>query len=457
MGQNICTGNIIEQGFGILFANRLSDEGIMLPFGNNVAKRVFSDKLARTSAWLSIGFLVSGLFNYGFQVAMGRLLLPTEFGFLNVLLGVFVVLSVPVGTLLMVVARQTAEYRANNDLAKVRGLFISTNRFVLKYGLIGFVLFVLASGYIAQYLRAPSVAPVFLLGLGLLAAIATPVNTAILQGLQDFKWLGFIQGLTGPIRFFFCVLMVVMGFGVNGVLFGLLAGSISLWILAYLPLRRHLPSMPDATVFGAISFRQCFAVFLANFAFTVITQLDIILVNRHFPANVSSMYIAAAVLGRTVMYIPGTIALAMFPMISEKQAQNSDSRPLLHKAVMLTLLLSGSSALLFFLAPEWILATFFGARYLGAAVILKYYGLAMLPMALLLVLFNYMMACGKPGFSYFLLLGAMLELFLINFYHYSLLWVVFFIALSSFVLVVVGFLQIQFVRAPSGDQVKASA
>jgi len=390
---------------------------------------------------------------------MGRLLSPAEFGFLNVLLGVFVVLSVPVGTLLMVLARQTAEYRANNDLAKVRGLFIGANRFVLKYGLIGFTLFLLASGYIAQYLRAPSVVPVFLLGLCLLASIAVPVNTAILQGLQDYKWLGLIQGLAGPIRFFLCVLMVVMSFSVNGVLFGLLAGSIFLWILAYLPLRRHLPgnSIPDATAFGTISFRQCFAVFLANFAFTAITQMDVILVNRHFPANVSSMYIAAAVLGRTVMYIPGTIVLAMFPMISEKQAQKSDSRPLLYKAVLMTLLLSGSGALLFFLAPEWILATFFGARYLGAAVILQYYGLAMLPMALLLVLFNYMMACGNPVFSCFMLLGAMLELFLIQFCHYSLFWVVSFIALPSFVLVVVGFLHILFVRAPSGDQVKSSA
>ena len=68
----------------------------MRAFGARLARRAYSDPLVRTSAGLFVAFAVSGVANYGYQVAMGRLLAPQAFGSLNTLLGVFLVLIFPV-------------------------------------------------------------------------------------------------------------------------------------------------------------------------------------------------------------------------------------------------------------------------------------------------------------------------------------------------------------------------
>jgi O-antigen/teichoic acid export membrane protein len=67
--------------------------------------------------------------------------------------------------------------------------------------------------------------------------------------------------------------------------------------------------------------------------------------------------------------------------------------------------------------PEWTINSFFGARYVEAAPLLKYFGLAMLPMAFLLVLMNYLVAKEKTFFAYIMAASAVLEIGAIYLYH----------------------------------------
>ncbi len=414
----------------------------MIKRGFHFSRKVFYDKLVRTSAWLFAGFFISSLFNYAFQIAMGRLLSPEEFGFMNALLGVFVILSVPVVTLLMILSKKTAEYRAKKNLSQVKGLFTLANKFVSKFGLIGFVLFMAVSGYLADYLHAPNVVPVFILGLCLLTAVALPVNTAILQGLQDYFWYGINQGLLGPLKFLFCVLLVFYGLGVNGAMAGVLATNVVLWFIAFMPLRRHLQGADNPSSVEPLSWKHSLPVLITNLAFSIMTQIDIVLVNRYFSAQEAAVYAAAAVLGRTVMYIPGTIVQAMYPMVSEQHTLNGDTRSLLLKSLLLTLSLSGAGALIFFVAPDLILTTLFGARYAGGEVLLKYFGLAMLPVALMMLMSGYLLARGESKFPYFMLLAAVAEFVLISMCHDSLYWVIGVMGGLSAILVALGVMRI---------------
>jgi len=383
--------------------------------------------------------MVSSVFAYGFQVAMGRLLTPAEYGFLNSLLAIFVVLSVPLATVPMVLARRTAEYAAKKDFARIRSLFGLAYRRIGLAGLLGLAAFVLGARFLADYLHSPSIVPVLLLGLCACSAFAVPINTAMLQGLQDYRWLGITAGLGGPVKFFICVALVLSGFGVNGVLAGMVLTSLVMWLIAYLPIRRHL--LRGEAGIGHVhhlSFTHVLPVFTANLAFAVLSQADMILVARYFPAHEAGMYASAAILGRSVMYVPGAFVQAMFPMVSEHHSLNQDSRHLLFKALGATLALSGSGAALFFFFPKLIISVFFGARYVEAAPVLQYFGLAMLPMAFLLVLMNYSIAKGERRFSYLMALGALLEVIFIYFHHESLLKVVFVIMLVGALLIIPG-------------------
>lgn len=380
-------------------------------------RALLSDTLIRSSGLMFTAFMISSVFNYLFQVIMGRLLGPGQYGFLNALLALMAVLGIPIATLLMVVSRKTAEYKARSDYNGIHGLFSQVNRTVLSAGGLGLVLFMLCSAYISAYLHAPSALPVIFIGLAAFASLAGPINTALLQGLQDYKWLGISMGFGGPVRLFFCAALVLAGFGVNGAAGGLVVTAVFMWALTYFPLKKYLLMGGAPHRAGHLPFGQIMPVFLANLAFTVMTQADMVLVNRYFPAHQAGVYASAAILGRAVMYIPGSIVLAMFPMVSENNALNKSSGHLLLRAMLATLGCSGTGALLFYFLPEWIIHSFFGARYIEAAPLLKYFGLAMLPMAFLMVLMNYLVAKEKTLFAYIMAAGAALEIAAMYLYH----------------------------------------
>lgn len=386
---------------------------------------LLSDNLLRSSGLLFAAFMVSSVFNYLFQIVMGRLLGPGQYGLLNALLSLLAVLSVPVSTLLMVVSRKTSEYKANRADDMLGELFRTVNRKVLLAGIAGLFLFLLLSPVIAGYISAPSIVPVLLLGVAAFVSLGNPINTAFLQGLQNYGWLSAAMGIAGPARLAFSAVPVLAGFGVNGAVGGLVATGAFSWAVSWYPLRKY--SFAAGSAGGQIShlsYAQVMPVFLANLAFTVMTQADIVLVNRYFSAHEAGIYASAAILGRAVMYIPGSIVLALFPMVSEAKALNRSGRGLLAKAMLATLAFSGGGALLFYLLPEWTLATFFGARYLDAAPLLKYFGLAMLPMAFLLVLMNYFVAREKNVFGYILLAGAAAEISAVYLWHSGLTQVI---------------------------------
>jgi len=377
---------------------------------------------------LFIASMVTNISNYAFQVVMARLLTPVEYGLMNALLSLLAVMAVPVSTLLMVVTRKTSEFKARNDLAGISGLYRLINTRVLVSGLIGFTVFILCAPSIRDYLHAPSLIPIVALGVLIFTTLAYPINMAVLQGVQDYKWMGINQGLGGPAKFLFAVLFVLTGFSVNGVMIGMIATSLLLWGVSYYPIRNFVMNRnQQAAIINRISFSEVLPIFLAVFAFAVLTQADIVLVRRYFTAHDAGIYASAAILGKAVMYIPGAIVLAMFPMVSEKYALNQSSRHLLAKALAFTLLLSGLGTVLFYFFPGWIMDILYGTRYIEAHPVLKYYGIAMLPMGLLMVLMNYLIAREKSLFSCLMIIGAFLEILAIFYFHSSLMHIVFII------------------------------
>lgn len=386
---------------------------------------------------LFIASMLSNISNYAFQVVMGRLLTPVEYGFMNALLSLFVVMAIPVSTLMMVVTRKTSESKAKNDFAAISSLYRFTNTRVLFSGLIGLAVFILCASSIRDYLHASSILPIIILGIAIFTTLANPVNMAVLQGVQDYKWMGINQGLGGPAKFLFTALFVVTGFGVNGVMTGMIATSLLLWGVSYYPIRNFVMNRNRKAVpISRISFSEVLPVFFAVFSFAVLTQADMVLVRHYFSAHDAGIYASAAILGKAVMYIPGAIVLAMFPMVSEKYALNQSSRHLLVKSMIFTLAISGFGTVLFYLFPGWIIRIFYGTQYFDAHHILKYYGIAMLPMALLMVLMNYLVAREKSLFSCLMIIGACLEIMTIFYFHSSPMQIVFImLAIGTFSLI----------------------
>jgi O-antigen/teichoic acid export membrane protein len=244
-----------------------------------------------------------------------------------------------------------------------------------------------------------------------------PINLAFLQGLQSFGYLALATGALGPLKYGFCVLLVLLGLGVHGVLLGLILCYLSLFVLAIWPIYRTLRPVTGGDSSPPNLFARAFPEFIANLCFAFMTQFDLVIVKHLFDPHLTGTYAVAAVLGRAVMYLPVSLVLALFPMVTESHALNRDPRPFLWKALSYTLLLSGTGALLCWLFPDLILGFLFGRKYLDASPLLRLYGMAMLPLAIILVLMNFAIAQGQTRVWLLLLLGAVSEMSMICILH----------------------------------------
>jgi O-antigen/teichoic acid export membrane protein len=390
---------------------------------------MIKDRFLKGSALLFASMMTGNVFGYLFQLAMGRMLSIEAYGEMNALMSLLILFGIPFATVINFFARETAIYsnKGTAGLAKIKGLhrfgMMKTCLFILPIiGLLG-----LLSPYIGDFLEI-SFEKVLLILVCLFTAALLTVNTGIIQGLQYFRSLSFIGAGTSVFKFFFGILFVWLGFGVHGALTGLLSTSLVLlgfsqWLI--------VTSLPKKNKSFHISFKEIYGylggLFMANIFFGLMTQADVMLIKHYFPPKEAGLYASAAIVGKAIMYLPYAIVMALFPMVAANQAAGQSSMKMLSKAAGLTFVLSGAGAVILFIYADYFMGVLFGERFLQAAPITAIFGLAMLPMAFILLLMNYLLAQGKTRFVSFMAVAAILELAGIHIYRndlHSVLYVI---------------------------------
>src|SRR3990172_2224128 len=283
------------------FNNRISD----------LLLAVRSDGLIVSSAILFAFSMVGNLANYFFQFFMSRHLTPSDYGTLNALLSLMVVISIPGGAITMVVANYVSRYKAREEYGKITSFVSGSLKQVTVFGIVLFLMFALLSKAISDFLRIPSIGLVLIVSLMVATSLCLTVNFGVLQGLQKFN-----------------------AFGITGILAGVFANLIII-IMTFFLLRYLFEYGQEAQ--GENKTKEVvyygFPVAISLFCYTVLTNLDVVLVKHYFDGHTAGQYAAASILAKIILYLPGAIVLALFPKISEMHVLERDSRGLLLKAL----------------------------------------------------------------------------------------------------------------------------
>lgn len=402
--------------------------------------RLLSDQLIRASSVMFLSTVGGGVLGYVFQVLMGRMLSVEDYGVYITLMAMVTVIGVPLSTLSMLVTRRISAYRATNELIDAAGMYWWVNQKVL-WTMLGFVFCILPfAPWLGDYFHLENSIPILLL-LSLVFAMAfAPVNVAYLQALQKFNWLAANALASHIFKIGLCAILISAGFKLNGALAGTVLAAFASWLLTYMPIRCIIrPSTSFKRGGQRILFSGVIPVLIANLAFVIMTQLDIVLVNHYYNNYDAGVYAAAAILGKAVMYLPAAVAIALFPLVAEKEALNQGSARLFFNAMFLTIILSGAAALFYFLFANSIVTLFYGQKYHGAAELLRFYGFAIMPMALIMVAEHFLIAKGRIVFAYVMMAGIPFVLMAVHAYHNSLMNMVVILAVCGWGLVIAGF------------------
>lgn len=393
------------------------------------------DNLLKGSFILFVGNLVGSGCNYFFQFFMSRHLTVADFGAMNSLLSLLMITAVPAVSILLVSTKYVSNFKADEELHKIRLFQKKVFKKLSGYGAALLLGILLASPWVAAYLRIDSIIPVIIVFLVIFLSLLVPVNLGTVQGLQRFLPLGLLGGLGGFLRLASGVLLIVLGFRLNGALFAVLLSTLSLFILPFYFLKDIPRSDPDLEDLG-IGARKILGystpVVLSSFGIMALTNVDLILVKHYFPAEQAGIYASVAVLGRTVFYFPGVIVMAMFPIVSERYALNQNPSHLLKKALLVTMVLAGSGLAVLLAVPDLMLSFLFGKTFSEGASLLRVFSVAMFFMAMSNILANFLLAVERKHFLLILLGGVAVEVVLISFYHKDLMSILFILTIITF-------------------------
>jgi O-antigen/teichoic acid export membrane protein len=396
-------------------------------------------RLVRGSALLFAGSLATGMLGYAYQVIMGRMLSSAEFGLFSALMAVFAIASAPLGAMMMVLSRKVSEQRALGNLPGIGALYRHSATRAAAIGLLLAAAATLLAPWGREQLKSPDVMPVILVAVLFFFTLPGIVNNAFLQGVQSFAWLSSGSALGVAFKILFSSLLVWLGFGVSGALAGAAAAAAAVWVVTFAALGSVVLRPAGSESRPRLSLRPAVPVLIANVAFVAMTQIDVVLVNHFFPPREAGIYAAAAVLGKAVMYLPGGIALALFPMVAEDHAREVNSAHLLAQAVKLAAALCLAGSAFYYLFGEWLVVLLFGEAYREAGEVLKYFGIAILPLGLVTIAEYFLIAQGRVLFAYLFFAVAPLQVLGIVWFHDALWMVVAVMGVCGALLAAIGY------------------
>lgn len=360
--------------------------------------------------------LLAGLFNYLYQISMGRMLTPVEYGTLLSFLSIFAIISLFSQAIQTSIAKFTSKFRVQEKLGGVNYLWRFSLKRLFLLGLALFLAFTLFTPLISSFLNIDNKWYCFLFATSLVLVFTVPVNCGVLQGLQRFLPLGFSTALLGFLKLSFGLLLVYIGFGVYGGLASLPLAILILFVVTLLFLR-DLAREDNKKVEVTGLFSYTGLALLAIVSFGMLTNIDVVLAKHYLSPESAGNYSAISVLGRIALFAPMGVALAMFPKTSELFETGRGHRSVLLKAMILTVLLAGAVVIVYGLFPEFIVSFVFGGKYPLAIPYLFKYGLAMALFALSFLLMNYFLSLNQTKVCYSFLGAVLLQLGLIIFFH----------------------------------------
>ena len=296
----------------------------------------------RQSGWMVVANTLCGVFMAAVH-PFASMMPPAEYSVFFTLLRLFTLLAIPAAGLQTIFAQQTAAAVTEAQQRELAGAAraILTGTFLIWLGVVGIV--ALLQNQLVMTLQISNPMALWITILVVLAALWLPVMQGLLQGGQNFLWLGWSMILNGFGRFAGVALIVWLWHGfaagamtgaLSGVLAALLAGAWPCWRILRAPgtplvWRRWLSrAVPLTLGVGASLFIMC---------------ADMLVVQSNFSSEITPFYAAGAMIGVALVTFTTPLAAVMFPKIVRSLAR-SEKTDALVLAMGATVLLAGLAA-----------------------------------------------------------------------------------------------------------------
>ena len=249
----------------------------------SIKRLIFENKLFFGGIILTASNVLAGILGYCFQILMGRMLTPIEFGLLSAILSLGMFCASPLNALALVIARRVAFLAARGSDNQLQSLIFRMHAWTICTA-VG-----LAFAYgallpkIGALVNVDQEIHLWLFFIFMVFVALSSICNAVLQGLELFAHLSAV-GITGvALKLIFAPLLVTSGFGLVGVIAAVALSSFSVWILVgWFALAKTnklaITRLEDIQLPNS----NYILILCATVAFAAMTQLDMVLVKKYF-------------------------------------------------------------------------------------------------------------------------------------------------------------------------------
>lgn len=394
------------------------------------------DELLKNGTTMFISGTIAGIFNYIYQVYIGRALGPEEYGVFGALFAIFYMIAIISQTLGTSTTQFVSKFVGEG---KAIGFFIkgSLKRTIL-FGSAISMIFLFFNRDLMSILKLPNIWPIMVLILILSLSWINPIIDGSLRGMKRFSSLAVSNVSNTFFKLFFGIALVIAGFGVSGALFGVAIGMILGLIISFIFLKPYIkPNNPHEPDFRYSSFYSySFPVMVAMISLSIPSNLDVIMAKYFFSPAEAGLYTSVSVLGKIIFFFSAAVGTVMFPMVAEKFTKNEDTKGILKKSILGAGALSGSLVLIYILFPR-IVVRIFGEKYFNAIDLVAPYGMAMFFVAITSIVMSYHLAIKNMRYIILFAGFTIIEVALLMIFHSSMADMINVMLIANFVFLAV--------------------
>jgi O-antigen/teichoic acid export membrane protein len=343
----------------------------------------------RQSGWLMIANIVGGAMTLGVH-PLNKHIPDSEYTAFVALL--MVVSCLPTMPLQMVFAQQSALALANGRERQLAGMIRLVWLWTFIVWALGALVFFLFRGAIVQRWQLPGTAGLLVTLPLLLISLWVPLFSGVLQGRQDFFWLGWASIFGGVGRLGIAALLVLaLGFGAAGMMAGALIG-IGMTAVIAIWRTRDLWSLRAEPFDVKSLLRQVLPLVWGFGACQFMFTSDTMFAKAYFSPDAMKPYVAAGTMSRGLLWLVLPLAAVMFPKIVHANAKSEKSN--LFGLVVLGTAVLGICGMagLWLVGPLVVKIIYKSGDLAGTMALIPWYAGAMVPLALANVLVNDLLA-----------------------------------------------------------------
>jgi O-antigen/teichoic acid export membrane protein len=348
----------------------------------------------RQSGWMIIAAVAGGAMTW-FVHFLAKYIPEAQYATFGTLL--MVVACLPTTPLQMIFAQQTAQALATGRERQLSGMIRLAWLWTFILWAVGTVAVLVFQKQIVTGWHLPGTMGLLVTLPLLLFSLWLPMFGGVVQGRQDFFWLGWSTILGGTGRFIAAAFLVLaLGLGAAGMMAGaLISAALSVGIFVWRS--RDLWSLRPERFDNRTLLRQVVPLLFGFGACQFMFTADTMFAKAYFPGDQMAPYVAAGTLSRALLWLVAPLAQVMFPKIVQAAAKSQKTN-LFNLVVLGTAVLAICGALGLWLVGPIVVKIVYKTSYVAATTaLLPWYAGAMVPLALANVMINDLLARARYG------------------------------------------------------------